>query len=419
MRRAFRLGRLFVAFVTVMVVGAACVSNGSSGNTGGNQRTQGGGVIKIGVIGPFSGIAASVGRNMNEGVQIAVNELNAKGGVLGDQIEVVTRDDQFSPAKDAQVARELVDQDHVSMIIGPAGTSNYLAIGPFLQQSKVVDLPIVVDPVLRTHIDPYTFRLMIPDDIELNVLAAYAVKHDSKVAMIAEDDESGHSEIKIAEREFGKLGSHLVDVEQFSTTALDLTPLVLKLKQSGADAVILGTHIGPYAARILTAAQTLGYHPQFLGLAGLTSYTLADLAGNAVSGLIFIAPATPILTGGAIPPAARRFYSEYVKQYFPDGIRSASGANKVIGAAFLTYDGVQMWARAATDAHSADPTAVQRVMNGGFTFGPADSSADLTWHYDATNHDGFQQRDAWFFRWVHDAHGYEFKPLGDAAKLVG
>src|SRR6266516_4537098 len=250
------------------------------------------------------------------------------------------------------------------MIIGPAGTTNYLAIGQFLQQNKVIDMPIVVDPVLRTHIDPYTFRIMIPDDIELNVLADYAVKHFDKVAMIAEDDQTGHSEIKIAEQEVAKNGSHLVDVEQFSVDSLELTALVLKLQRSGADAVILGTHIGPYAARVLTAAQSLGYHPQFLGLAGLTTYTLADLARTSVEGLIFVAPANPVLTGGSVPPNAQHFYDEYVKQYFPDGIRSESGANKVIGAAFLTYDSVKMWAQAAEKADSTDPAQVAKVFNG-------------------------------------------------------
>src|SRR5205814_10570836 len=168
MRRAFRLVTVFAALATVMLVAVACVSNGgSTRTTGTGNRQQGWGIIKIGVIGPFSGIAASVGRNMNEGVQIAVNELNATGGVLGDQIQVVSRDDQFSPAKDAQVARELIDQDHVSMIIGPAGTTNYLAIDPLISRSHTIDMPIVTDPILRTRLNPYTFRIMIPDDIEL------------------------------------------------------------------------------------------------------------------------------------------------------------------------------------------------------------------------------------------------------------
>jgi ABC-type branched-subunit amino acid transport system substrate-binding protein len=149
-----------------------------------------------------------------------------------------------------------------------------------------------------------------------------------------------------------------------------------------------------------------------------TTYTLADLARDAVVGMIFVAPNNPVLTGSQVPPNAQSFYDQYVKRYFPDGIRSESGANKVIGAAFLTYDGVKMWATAAEQANSAEPEAVQQVLNGGFTFGPADSSADITWHYDATDHDGFHATGAWFYQWVKDSNGIEFKPLGDSAQLI-
>ena len=306
------------------------------------------------------------------------------------------------------------------MIIGPAGATNYLAIDPLISQSHTIDMPIVTDPILRTRLNPYTFRIMIPDDIELNLLADYAVKRFNKIAMIAEDDQTGKDEVTLAKAELARKGASFVDTELFSIDALDLTPQVLKLQRSGADAVIIGSHIGPYAARILTAAQSLGFHPQWLGLAGLTSYTLADLARDSVVGLVFVAPANPILTGSQnIPANAKHFYNEYVQKYFPDGIRSESGANKVIGAAFLTYDGVKMWAQAAEKAKSADPADVDKIFNAGFTFGPADSSADLTWHYTASDHEGFHALGAWFYQWVKDKNGIEFKFLGTSKQLIG
>src|SRR6266511_4139619 len=117
MHRVFRLGRSVAAFSIVMVVAAACVSSGSTSNNNngnGNGNASCSSPIKIGLLAPFSGIAASVGRNMGEGIKIAVDELNANGGVQGCQVEVVQRDDEFDPSKDAQGARELIDQEHVS-----------------------------------------------------------------------------------------------------------------------------------------------------------------------------------------------------------------------------------------------------------------------------------------------------------------
>jgi branched-chain amino acid transport system substrate-binding protein len=356
---------------------------------------------------------------MGEGVTLASTELNAKGGVNGCQVEIVQRDDQFDPAKDASGARELIDQEHVQAIIGPAGTTNWLAMRQIVDQAHVLDFPIVTDPTLKQNVDPYTFRIMIPDDIEIKPLVDYAIKNYSKIAVIAEDDQTGHSQIKQVQQEMAAKGKSLVSTEQFDTNGLDYTPQVLQLKQSGATAVILGSHIGPYAARVLNAAGSIGYHPQWLGLAGMTSYTVADLAQQNVVGMIFVAPANPIVSGQGVSPNERKFLAEYRKCCFPDGIRSESGANKMIGAAFLTYDGLKMWAQAAEKAKSSDPTAVDNVFNAGFQFGPQDSSASLTWTYTKTDHEGFHATDAWFYRWVKDANGIEYKFLGDANKLSG
>jgi branched-chain amino acid transport system substrate-binding protein len=421
MHRVFHLGRSFAALALVMIVGAACVSGGGTGGTdtkssGGTDCTQ---PIKIGLLAPFSGIAASVGRNMGEGLNIAVNELNSKGGVLGCTVEIVQRDDEFDAAKDAQGARELIDQEHVQAIIGPAGTTNWLATRQIVDQAHVLDFPIVTDPTLQQQVDPWTFRIMIPDAIEIGPIVDYAIKNYSRIAVIAEDDQTGHSQVRQVQNEMAKKGKSLVDVEEFDTNGLDYTPQVLKLKQSGATAVVLGSHIGPYAARVLNAAQAIGYHPQWLGLAGMTSYTVADLAQQAVVGMIFVAPGNPIISGRGVSPVEKRFLAEYRACCFPDGIRSEVGANKMIGAAFLTYDGLRMWAQAAAKAKSFAPDAVDRVFNGGFTFGPADSSGGLTWSYTAKDHEGFHATDAWFYKWVKDANGIEYKFLGDASKLVG
>src|SRR5438874_5874634 len=181
MHRAFRLGRSFAALSMVMIVGAACVSGGGNGGGGGNnnQGTNCTQPIKIGLLAPFSGIAASVGRNMGEGISIAANELNAAGGVNGCQVTIVQRDDEFDPAKDAQGARELVDQEHVQAIIGPAGTTNWLAMRQIIDQAHVVDFPIVTDPTLQQQVDPYTFRIMIPDAVEIGPLVDYGLQHFS------------------------------------------------------------------------------------------------------------------------------------------------------------------------------------------------------------------------------------------------
>lgn len=409
--------RRSVAILFSVLVLAACVEER---NAPASSGTQEGGVVKIGLVAPFSGTAASIGRNMREGVTIAVDELNAQGGVLDRQIEIVARDNEFEPAKTSQVAREMIQQDGVSVLIGPPGTTSYLAISDLVEQEQVVTMPIVTGPQLEQDLNPYTYRLMIPDDIQVNVLVDYAVEQGFEdIAVIGEDNETGKAIADLAADELQPHGLRPALTEFFTEDELDLTPVVLQAQQAGADAVIIGSHIGPYAARVVNAADSLGYDPQFLGLAGLTSYTYSDLARDAAVGTVFVAPPVPVLADEGLTPSAEQFHQTYVDRYFTDGTTSETGADKVTGAAYLTYDGVKMWAEAVEQAGTTDPTAVAEVFDAGFDFGPEGSSAGIEWHYDAQDHEGFHEGDTWFYAWRKNGTRIEFEFLGDAAELAG
>ena len=413
-----RMGRILVAGVAVIsLVATACVEER---NAAGGATTGGGGVLKIGLVAPFSGTAASIGRNMREGVTIAVDELNAAGGIDGSRVEVVARDNEFDPAKTSQIARELIDQDRVSLIIGPPGTTSYLAIDELVRAKKVITMPVVTGPQLKENLNPFTFRIMIPDDISVNQVVDYAAPRFSSIAVLSEDNETGRAITDLATARMRKHGMKPAVREYFTEDELDLSPIVLKAKQAGVDAIIIGSHIGPYAARVATAAESLDYSPQLLGLAGLTSYTYPDLARDAAVGTVFVAPPVPVIVGAAnLPEAAKTFYEQYSTRFFSDGTTSETGADKVTGAAYLTYDGVLMWARAVEQAGSADADAVANVFNGGFTFGPDESSANIEWRYDANDHEGFHAADTWFYEWTQAGGDIKFEFLGEAAELTG
>jgi len=418
--RSFRPGRFVSAVALLAVVAAACVSGGGNDQGGGGgQSPVTGGTINIGLIAPLSGLGLSIGRDMMEGAQIAVDEINANGGVLGNQVQLITRDTEADPAKTTQAARELIDSEHVAMIIGPPGLTAWEAIRPILNQAHVVDFPILTDPIFKQQNDKWSFRIMIPDDLQIPPLVGYAATHYSRIAMIAEGDQTGAAEIQLAKEALAKHGKSLVATQSFPVDSIDWTAQVLALKKAHPDAVIIGTQIGIAGANILRYADSLDFHPQWLGLAGLSSYTLPDLAGNATVGLIFVGPKNPVSRGGKPTPNEIKFVTDYIKKYYPTGIRSKSGANKLIGAGFLTYDGVRMWASAAEKAKSYLPDDVDKVFNDGFTFGPAESSGGLTWEYSATDHEGFHSKDAWLYRWVKDSKGIEYKYFADATKYAG
>ena len=419
MRRSFRAIRFVAGMGALALLLAACISSTGGGGSNSTPSPATGGTVNIGLIAPLSGLGLSIGRDMEEGAQIAVDEINASGGLLGNQVNLIERDNQADPAITTQAARELVDAEHVAMIIGPPGLTAWESIRPIIDQAHVVDFPVLTDPIFEQQLDPWSFRIMIPDDLQIPPLVGYASQRFSRIAMIAEGDQTGAAEVQMAKDALAKHHKSLVAVQSFPTDAIDWTAQVLALKKANPQAVIIGTQLGIAGANILRYAESLDFHPQWLGLAGMSSYTLPDLAKDATVGLIFVGPANPVAKGEKATPQEVKFVTEYVKKYFPNGVRSQSGANKLIGAGFLTYDGVKMWAKAAERAGAYQPDDVDKVFNAGFTFGPAESSGNLTWEYSANDHEGFHAKDAWLYRWVKDAKGIEYKYFADAAKYAG
>ena len=171
------------AMAVLALVAAACISSPQGPHAGG--AVQSGGTIDIGLIAPLSGLGLSIGRDMEEGAQIAIDELNAHGGVLGNQVQLVERDNEADPAKTTQAARELIDEFHVPMIIGPPGLTSWEALRPIVDQAHVMDFPVLTDPIFKQMDDRWSFRIMIPDSLQIPPLVGYAAAHYSRIAMIA------------------------------------------------------------------------------------------------------------------------------------------------------------------------------------------------------------------------------------------
>lgn len=411
-----KVPRSFIALALILALaGGACAREQPIGPAGELPAEP----IKIGLVAPFSGVAASIGRNMREGVVLAVEDINNAGGVLGRRLEIVERDGDTTP-KIGDIVREFVEKENVSLIIGPPSNAAYPAIEQYVREREVITMPIITSTALRERVNPYVFRIMIPDDIQVDLMVRYAVntKRFRRLAVVATDDAGGRDFVELAEASLDGLGVRPATTIFFSPDALDLSDVALKVKQSGAEAIIFGSHIGPYAARLATANRNLGYTGPMLGFAGLTSYTYADLARDAAVGTVFVAvPIFSTVDRSQWSPRVADFYDKYVDRYFKDGTTSAVGADKVIGAAFLTYDGVQMWAKAATQAGSVEGEKVQPVLSN-FSHGPEESVGSLAWSYTNDNHEGIHPGDMWFYEWVEEGSSIKFKFLGRAEELA-
>ena len=388
--------RIAVSLALALVV-TACGGGGDRPGTGSSTDTS---PIVIGVVGPMTGLAAFVGKNMVEGIQLAVDDLNAAGGVLGRQVRFVQRDDEYDPAKTTTAVRELIEKEEVVALFGPASTSTYLSIARIIQDANVPTWVIMAGPELTEEVNPSAFRAYLPDALEIDSLAEFAADRYHRVAILSGNDAEGQSFATAAEAALKTHGLTPVASESFAQDETDFSSIALKMKRSDPDAVILGTHLGLFASRFAVAAGNLDLDVQILGLAGLINYTYPDLARDAADGTIFISfPSYTHLPRDEWPDSVRTFYDAYVGRYLPDGEFSATGAYRAYSTNFLTYDTVKIWAAAAEEAGSADPGDVTDVLNGDFTYPASESVIGVPWRYTETNHDGIQPGDLSFYRW--------------------
>src|SRR5215203_2094207 len=130
--------------------------------------------IKIGVIQPLTGPAAASGNYVMNGAKIAADEINAKGGVLGQKIELVIEDNKSNPTEAAAVAEKLIGRDKVPVIMGAWGSSFTLAVMPKLMEYQV---PMLVETSssgkITTSGNPYIFRISPTSEMEAKAFATY------------------------------------------------------------------------------------------------------------------------------------------------------------------------------------------------------------------------------------------------------
>ncbi|HEY4506214.1 MAG TPA: penicillin-binding protein activator [Candidatus Paceibacterota bacterium] len=195
--------------------------------------------IKIGFIGPLTGDLANIGANAKAAVEIAVNEVNAAGGIDGRSIEVVYEDGACAGATAANAVTKLINIDKVPAIIGAACSGETLASAPIAEQGKTVLLSYCsTNPAITTAGD-YIFRSVPSDSFQGNFAANHIFTNLSKkkVAVIFINNEWGTGIKNAFTKAYQDLGGQVVLSESYEPTSADLRTQMSKVKTSGAELV--------------------------------------------------------------------------------------------------------------------------------------------------------------------------------------
>ena len=303
--------------------------------------------IKVGVIGPYTGGSSSMGVSMRDGVRLATKEINAAGGINGNKIVLVERDDEAKNERGVQIAQELINNEKVVAALGYINTGVALASQRFFQEAKIPVINNVATGTLITHQFPnaaenYVFRTSAADDIQAPMIAKEAVEKRGlkKVAILADSTNYGQLGREDLEKALKKYGVTPVAEEKFNIGDVDMTSQLLKAKNAGAE-VILTYAIGPELAQSANGMAKLGWKKPMIGRWTLSMASFIDTAGKNGNGATM--PETFIQVGTT--PKRKAFIDAYLKDFKPKNGIIASPVSAAQG-----YDSVYLLAAAIKQA---------------------------------------------------------------------
>lgn len=248
--------------------------------------------IKIGFVGAMSGVSAKSGEAITRGLEIAIDELNGKGGVLGRKLVLIKRDDESNPAKGQIAARELIQNEKVAVIFGGIDTPVAMAVVPIVNKEKVPYMGTWAAGtfITRNGANPnFVFRVSAVDELVDKALIKYAMKTygSKKPGYMLINNPWGESNEKglnlaVSEHRIEKAGS-----EKFEDKDVDMTPQLSRLKAAGADSIILVSNAGP-AAQVMKSIERMNWSVPVISHWGISGGRFPELAGTMAQKVVFV-----------------------------------------------------------------------------------------------------------------------------------
>src|SRR6266850_2020278 len=202
--------------------------------------------FKIGAILPLSGQPAQYGKWIQEGLELAKEEINVKGGINGRPLEIIYEDDQANPKLAASAMQKLANVDKVPVVFGSWSSSSVLAQAPIAEASHVIIMAEAVSPKIRDAGD-YTFRIQPDGSLYMKALAPYAYDDLKlrKIATLYVNNDFGVDLAAVFKREFTALGGSIVSENGFQQGQTDLRTQITLAAQSKPDAIFVPAYTDP------------------------------------------------------------------------------------------------------------------------------------------------------------------------------
>ncbi len=313
--------------------------------------------IKLGYNGDLSASpSAQSGQAAVLGMEAAIADINAAGGVLGRKLVLVTRDDVSAPPKSIQNMSDLIDNEKVDAIFGPTNSGNAMAWKHIANQKKV---PVIGNVGSGTDItkpmspgaDNYMFRVSMVDREQVAALMAYVKKNaaNSKVVgLMAETTGYGQGGLKDMQEIADADGIKIAATERFGVGDTDMTSQLSKMKAAGVDTVVVWAQ-GTPIAQLVRSMEKINYFPLTLTSWAADNITFYDAAGKTLAEKpIFMRTVSETRT-----PAQQKLF---------DRLGTKLKAPGSFSFALHGYDSVLIYAEAVKEAKTTDGSAVRQAL---------------------------------------------------------
>ena len=314
-------------------------------------------VLKLGLVAAMSGQSAKSGEAIVRGLSIAIDEINARGGLLGKKVDLIVRDDESNPAKGAIAARELVQREKVAALFGGLDTPVSLAIVPFANQNKVPFMGVWAagTPITRNGAaENYAFRVSAVDELVDKALVDYSIaKHQAKKpGMILINNPWGESNEKGLKAALAAKNMPYAGIEKFETNDVDVVPQLSRLKEAGADVLYLVANVAP-SSQVVKSLDRMGWNVPIVSHWGPAGGRFSELAGASAAKVHFIQTYS---FSGKLSPKGEAVLAALKKKY-PE-IKSLADVTPAVGIA-NAYDAMHLTGLAIAKAGSVEGPKVR------------------------------------------------------------
>lgn len=306
--------------------------------------------VKIGIIAPISGEAATFGESTANGAKLYFDQVNAAGGVEGMKIVYFVEDDKGDPTEGANAYSKLIDQNKVSAIVGTVMSKVSLAGAPIAQNKGVPMIsPTSTNPAV-TLVGNYIFRACFIDPFQGFVAAKFAYNDlGKKSAAVIYDSGNDYTKglAEVFRDEFSKMGGKITAFESYTAGTSDFNAQLVKIKATNPEVLFIPNYYND-AGLIAKQAREMGIKAIFLGGDGWDSPDLFKIGGKAIEGGFFVNH----FSKDSQLPAAKKFVADYKAKYNKDPDALAA----------LAYEAAMIVVDAIKRAKSADPKAIRDAM---------------------------------------------------------